>query len=72
MGILKGKRDSCYPTFENELLGAELSFNSVVISGNTITSRGPGNAIEFALAIVSQLKGESVKKEVAQGLLYTL
>lgn len=37
----------------------------VVVDGNLITSRGPGTALEFALALVEQLYGSEKAREVA-------
>ena len=37
----------------------------VVVDGNLVTSRGPGTALEFALALVKQLYGSVKAKEVA-------
>lgn len=37
----------------------------VVVDGNLITSRGPGTALEFALALVEQLYGGEKAKAVA-------
>jgi len=37
----------------------------VVVDGNVITSRGPGTALEFSLAMVEMLYGEDKAKEVA-------
>ena len=69
-GVLAGKRATCYPGFEKELEGAELSSDAVVVDGGTITSRGPATAMAFALAIIGMLKGEEAAGEVAEGLLY--
>jgi len=57
-GILKGKKATCYPGMEGDL-GDEVSFTEerVVVDGNIITSRGPGTALAFALAIVEKLAG---------------
>ena len=35
------------------------------MDGNLITSRGPGTALEFALALVGELYGKSKENEVA-------
>jgi len=35
------------------------------VDGNLVTSRGPGTALEFALALVEQLYGSEKAKEVA-------
>ena len=67
-GILKGKKATCYPGFEEKLLGAEVTFDEVVEDGNVITSRGMGTAIPFALRLaeylVSEQKSESLKKSI--------
>ena len=43
----------------------------VVVDGKLITSRGPGTALEFALAIVEQLYGSAKAKEVAGPMVVT-
>jgi 4-methyl-5(b-hydroxyethyl)-thiazole monophosphate biosynthesis len=37
----------------------------VIVDRNLITSRGPGTALEFALALVGELYGKSKENEVA-------
>ena len=60
LGILEGEQAVCYPGFEKYLKGAEVLQVQVVESGNFITGRGPGLAIQFALKIVE--KAVSVEK----------
>lgn len=55
LGILKGKQAVCYPGFEKFLKGAEVLNSPVAESGNVITGRGPGVAIQFALKLVEKL-----------------
>ena len=69
LGLLKGKKATCYPSFEQTLIGAEASSDAFVIDGNIITGKGPGLVFDFALAVVRALKGEAVSAEVAAGLL---
>ena len=69
-GVLEGKVATCYPGFEEELIGAVLSAESVCVSENIITSRGPGTALEFALELVRQLKSDKARDLVAKGLLF--
>lgn len=57
LGLLEGQTATCYPGNEQFLLGARTTENPVEVSGKFITSRGVGTAVEFALAIVSQLQG---------------
>jgi len=67
-GYLKGLEAVCYPGFENELEGAVIKNEKVVISGKVITSKGPGTALDFALTIVSVLKDEAVAQKLRAGM----
>ncbi len=69
-GYLKGRRACCYPTFESHLEGAQVTEDPVEISGHVITSRGMGTAIDFALAIVSELAGKEAAREMADAIVY--
>lgn len=69
LGILKGKKVVCYPGFENYLKGAEVLSVPVVESGNIITGRGPGAAIEFALKIVEKAVSKEKAELVAKQML---
>lgn len=68
-GILKGHRACCYPSFENQLEGAEVTRNPVEVSGNIITSRGMGTAIAFGLAIVRIFKGKETAEQLAESII---
>ena len=69
LGILKGKKATCYPSFESKLEGAIVCEDSVVQDDKIITGKGPGSAIDFGLKLVSVLQGKDKSNEVAQGLL---
>ena len=64
LGILDGKRMTCYPGFEKELSKARFSEERVVQDGTIITSRGPGTAAEFAEAVISYLLDDSAAREI--------
>lgn len=69
-GLLEGKRATCYPGFEERFpRGAQHEEARVVVDGRLITSRGPGTALEFALALVSELVSPERAAELAQGML---
>jgi 4-methyl-5(b-hydroxyethyl)-thiazole monophosphate biosynthesis len=70
-GILKGRKATCYPGLEGEMEGAVPSEGSVVRDGKIITSRGPATAIDFALAIIDELRGAAVRDGIARDLLCT-
>lgn len=69
MHLLRNQQAVCYPGFEDELVGAFISKEPVVVSGNIITAKGPGYAAQFGLQIVKTLCGEAKATEVAQGML---
>jgi 4-methyl-5(b-hydroxyethyl)-thiazole monophosphate biosynthesis len=68
-GLLKGKKATSYPGFQDQLTGASYEVAPVVRDGNIITSRGPGTAMEFALAIVADLKGKAAADGLRKGML---
>ncbi|MBR3792073.1 MAG: DJ-1/PfpI family protein [Clostridia bacterium] len=67
-GLLKGKKATCFPGFEEYLVGAEVISDSVVTDGKIITARGAGAAADFGFEIVRLLKN----KEVSDGLRGTM
>ena len=68
--VLKGKKATIYPSMENCLTGAEATGENVTVDGNIITGMGPAIAMEFALALVENLKGKDTAENVADGLLF--
>lgn len=54
-GLLSGKRATCYPGYDTELIGARYTSDSVTVDGNVITAKGAGVSAEFALSIVAAL-----------------
>ena len=70
LGILKGKRITCYPTVENQIQGAVITRLPAQVDGNIITGRGAGTAIDFALKLIEVLAGPEKAKEIRDGILY--
>lgn len=52
-GLLNGKRATCYPGFEKELIGATCTGEAVVTDGQITTARSMGVALEFAKELVA-------------------
>ncbi len=67
-GLLNGKKATCFPGFEEELFGAEVSKNFVVKDGNFITAKGMGSAIEFGLQIAEILTNPLEVKKIRASL----
>ena len=68
LGLLKGKKATCYPGFESMLLGADFTAAPVEVDGNAVTANGPAAAIRFALSLVTAIKGESLAREIAAAM----
>ncbi len=68
MGLLKGRKVTCYPSFEQYLEGAECVDELVVRDGNIITGMGPGGAMHFALEIVDMLEGPEKVAELKEAM----
>ena len=68
-GLLKGRNFTCYPGFEESVTDANFSAERVVQDGCFITSRGPGSAAEFSLAVIEYLVGSTVANSVKEETL---
>ncbi len=69
-GILEGRKATCFPGFESRFGQAiDFSPDRVVVDGNITTSRGPGTALEFALALAGRLAGAEVQQELSERML---
>ncbi|WP_294629209.1 DJ-1 family glyoxalase III [uncultured Bacteroides sp.] len=68
LGLLKGRKATCYPGFEQYLEGAECVKEHAVRDGNIITGMGPGAVTEFALAIVDLLAGKEKVDELVEAM----
>ena len=70
LGLLEGKKATCYPGFEGELTGAEYTAAPVEVEDLIITGKGPAAVFPFAYALVEVLVGKDVADEVKKGMLY--
>ena len=68
MGLLEGRRATGFPGVLDDFEGLEYCTDSVVQDGKIITSRGPGTAMDFALALIENLVGKDRRDEVEAGL----
>ncbi|XP_051223816.1 protein DJ-1 homolog A [Lolium perenne] len=69
-GLLKGKKATAFPPMAHLLTDQSHCENRVVIDGNLITSRAPGTATEFAVAIVDKLFGREKALSIAKELIF--
>ncbi len=73
-GILGDKSVTSYPSTKADLLSCCGSYREdrVVVHGKLVTSRGPGTAEEFGLAVLEALEGKEETERVREGMLARL
>ena len=68
-GLLAGKRATCYPGFEGELVGALLEDRGVVTDGNITTAKGMGVSLKFAEELVALTLGEERARDISVAVM---
>ncbi len=63
MGLLNGRVATCYPGFEEKLLGAQVEKAACCISDNIVTAAGAGAVFEFSFALVDIISWNEGKTE---------
>lgn len=69
-GVLNGKTATCYPGFEDELIGAKKKNCGVVVSDNIITGKAAGKSFDFAFKIAEALGKVKEAEEVKKSIFY--
>ena len=64
LGMLKGRKATCFPGFETELEGAQYTAAHTETDGNVITAKGAGCAVEFGHAIISKALSKNAADKV--------
>ena len=70
-GVLDGRQATIYPGMENYIACATASNEPVVRDGNIITSKAPGTAMKFALALVEALYGREKAERIGKDELHS-
>ncbi len=70
VGLLEGKRATCYPGFEQYLEGATFVDEPVVVDGSTITANGPASSLMFAYTLVEHICGVESSDTLQQQMMY--
>ncbi len=69
-GILEGKKACSFPGVQDDLAGAVVLQDEVVVDGHITTSRGMGTSIPFGLAIVERFQGKEAADKLAKRIVY--
>ena len=65
LGLLNGKKATCFPGYEDKLQGAEYVREKAVTDGNITTARGMGASIELGLELIRILADKETCDEIA-------
>lgn len=68
-GLLEGRSATCYPSVKDRMGGTRLVEAPVVVDGLLTTSQGVGTALDFALALVEQLRGAEAADRLAHAMV---
>lgn len=71
LGLLQGRRATCYPGFEKYMTGATYTAELFTTDGNITTGRGPAATLPYAYSILASFVGEEKTAEVRDGMIYT-
>ena len=69
--LLNGKKATCYPGYEKELLNAQFTGKLVQFDQNLITGKGAGVAFEYALQIVAHFIDKKTAVELASKMQFS-
>lgn len=69
LGILRGKKATCFPGTEQKLIDANYTGNPVEVDGHIITGKGPGVALEFSLMLAEKLVGKEKADEIREAMI---
>lgn len=70
LGLLQGKRATCYPGFEDTMQGAEYTADKVTVDGHIFTACGPGAAWELGFTFVEHFCGADKADELRSGMQF--
>ncbi len=70
LGLLEGKKATCYPGMEDRMSGALMQPCGTVRDGKILTGRAAGSAADFGLLLLAALRGEEAASQVAKEIVY--
>ena len=70
LGLLKGRKATCYPGFEDKLEGVSNTRQGVITDGNITTARGLGYALDLGIELIRLLMGPQHAQMVKDSIQY--
>lgn len=69
LGLLNGKKVTCFPGTEKELEGAVCTDHPIESDGYILTGRGAGVALQFSLLLIEKLLGKEKAEEIKSRMM---
>lgn len=70
IGVLQGKKATCYPGFEKYLTGATYTAKLVEHDGNVITGEGPAASLPYGYHLLSLFTDRDKVEQLEEGMMY--
>ena len=70
LGLLDGKKATCYPGFEKMLETANYTGELVTVDGNITIGEGPAAAFPYAYTILADLTDQATADQIAEGMRF--
>jgi len=70
LGLLNGKRATCFPGYEEKLTGAVVTGAAAEEDGRIITGKSAGCAFDFALCVLAYLHGAETSDKIKSAMYY--
>ena len=70
LGLLQGRRATCYPGFERLMAGATYTADLFTTDGTITTGEGPAAAFPFAYELLALLTDRSISDQIAVGMRF--
>ena len=70
LGLLNGKRATCFPGYEDKLTGAVVTGAAAEEDGRVITGKSAGCVFDFALRVLKYLHGAETSQKIKSAMYY--
>lgn len=69
LGFLENEKATCYPGYEDKLLGGQYVDEKVVVSHKIITAKGAGVSLEFGYKLLEVLKNKDLAESIKHKMI---
>ena len=70
LGLLEGKKATCYPGFEDQMIGATYTADVYTVDGNVITGCGPAATLPYSYAILEMFGLNQEADALREGMMF--